>query len=245
MENFFETPKKKIVIVSVAAILLIVLTIVTIGIFAAAKPPTADEMDDDFVGAFADMTEGEDTTTVPPESESKAPADDLLFESNGDGTCSVTGIGGYTDPDLIMPAESPDGDTVTEIGEFAFEGCEFIETVYLPSGLKKIEKGAFSGCTSLVSFTVDSTNTKFCAVGGVLFSRDKSVLVAYPAMKVGRSYLLSTNVQTIGAYAFEELTYLKTILYQGSTSKFQDITIERGNAAFDSLSVTCNYSPAK
>ena len=40
----------------------------------------------------------------------------LEFTSNGDGTCYVSGIGTCTDLDIAVPPTSPDGDTVTAIG---------------------------------------------------------------------------------------------------------------------------------
>ena len=44
-------------------------------------------------------------------------------------------------------------DTVTEIGERAFRGCDF-KTIKLPANLTKIAKEAFSSCWSLESITI-------------------------------------------------------------------------------------------
>ena len=48
---------------------------------------------------------------------------------------------------LVIP------DTVTEIQEYAFEGCTDLETVVLPSGLTYIAYNLFDGCTSLKNVT--------------------------------------------------------------------------------------------
>ena len=37
----------------------------------------------------------------------------LKFTSNGDGTCSVSGIGTCTDTEIVIPPVSPMGDAVT------------------------------------------------------------------------------------------------------------------------------------
>ncbi len=58
----------------------------------------------------------------------------LEYESNGDGTCAVVGIGTCTDDKIIVPSYSPEGDFVTEVGREAF-GEE----------LAKEELGLFSG----------------------------------------------------------------------------------------------------
>ena len=47
----------------------------------------------------------------------------LSFQSNGDGTCYVSGIGSCTDTDVIIPTKSSAGDTVTSIGSRAFSSC--------------------------------------------------------------------------------------------------------------------------
>lgn len=37
------------------------------------------------------------------------PSEGLNFESNGDGTCTLIGIGICKDSDVVIPAESPEG----------------------------------------------------------------------------------------------------------------------------------------
>ncbi|MDE6010780.1 MAG: leucine-rich repeat protein, partial [Muribaculaceae bacterium] len=49
-------------------------------------------------------------------------------------------------------------ETVTEIGEGAFQGCENIETLTLP-GVNAIGEGAFEGCTNLKSILIPSSDT--------------------------------------------------------------------------------------
>lgn len=247
MQNFFETPKKKIIVISAASIILLTLIIVMVGIFAVSKPSNndIDSGDKDSVGAFADIgdeTEKKAQTTQKPSGTVTEP---FLFTSNEDGTCTLTAIGTFNDSDLEIPEESPAGDTVTAIGDKAFENCVFLETVTIPETIKKIGNSVFKGCSSLKSISVSSSNTKYCSVGGVLFSKDKTVLICYPSMKVGQSYLLSTNVSSISPYAFNNVTYLEKILYQSSSSKFQAIEVGAGNGSFESAAVTYNYVPAK
>ncbi len=45
---------------------------------------------------------------------------------------------------------------MTEIGDYAFEGCEALETVKLPSGLSYIRKQAFYNCSNLSSINLDA-----------------------------------------------------------------------------------------
>lgn len=108
------------------------------------------------------------------------PSEGFEFESNGDGTCTITGIGTCTDKNIVIPAESPDGDTVTlieeyalysledvdsitlvncnyEIGKNAFQYGEFT-TVNIIGGNPVIRKSAFSSCEDLVSISFSDCN---------------------------------------------------------------------------------------
>ncbi len=59
------------------------------------------------------------------------PSEGLEFESNGDGTCTITGIGTCTDKNIVIPVESPYGDTVTLIGEYALYTLENVDSITL------------------------------------------------------------------------------------------------------------------
>ena len=78
----------------------------------------------------------------------------LEFTSNGDGTCSVSGIGTCTDTEIVIPPVSPSGDTVTGIGEYAFwydrwgidqdSALASITSVTIPDTVTDIGAWAFS-----------------------------------------------------------------------------------------------------
>ena len=76
------------------------------------------------------------------------------------------------------------------------------ETYTIPESVTTIRDGAFSHCDSLESFLVNSKNKSFVSDGGVLFTKDKKELVAYPNGKAGEEYTVPNNVGTISAYAF-------------------------------------------
>ena len=53
----------------------------------------------------------------------------LEFTSNGDGTCSLSGIGTCADTEIIIPTKSPLGDTVISIDDYAFSDCLSITSI--------------------------------------------------------------------------------------------------------------------
>jgi len=248
LPNLFEKPKLRMILIIVCAVLLVAIVTVTVIGFRRDEP-TPYVPDGDYVPVMAEPDE-----TLPPEGETPDPTpaptptpaetkstDRLLFESNGNGTATLVGLGTCTDSVLIIPSRSPSGDLITAIADRAFEGCTSLTEITLPPSIKEIGSGAFVGCTALKGFTVDQANTRLCAVGGVLMTRDKSTLLCYPAARTGTQYLLDTGISTIAAHAFANAGTLEAILYEGSAASFGQIRIEAGNETFTSLSVTCNY----
>ena len=72
----------------------------------------------------------------------------LEFVSNGDGTCSVSGIGTCTDTDIKIPSVY-NGEKVKSIGQSAFEGCIGMKSITIPDSVTSIGRSAFEGCISL------------------------------------------------------------------------------------------------
>lgn len=84
----------------------------------------------------------------------------LIYASNGDGTCTVTGYEeeAYLDF-LIIPEESPEGDTVVGIDERAFSQCNDLYQLIIPPSVKEIDSGAFYGCENLTNVVIAGQDT--------------------------------------------------------------------------------------
>ena len=96
---------------------------------------------------------------------------------------------------LLLP------ESITSLDNYAFLNCMSLTTINLPAALQTVGKGALSGCTAMTSITVDESNTSYCSVDGVLFSKDKTILVQYPAAK-GTEYTVPEGTIVIGMDAF-------------------------------------------
>jgi hypothetical protein len=87
--------------------------------------------------------------------------------------------------------------------------CISLTSVTLGSGVTSIENEAFGGCTSLTTINVLSGNNAYTSENGILYSKDKKTLVAYPAGKTG-TFTIPSGVTNIGfeAFSFNSLTSL-------------------------------------
>ena len=251
LEKIKSIPKKKLIIIGILIVLII--TTVVIGLTAAStksSTPSDDggggKSDSGSVSVFKNNTQDTDKDkdeTVEPLDLSGV--NGLTYISKGDGTCSIKNIGSCLNTELNIPAYSPSGDIVTKIDDGAFSNCTELVTVTIPATVKTVGMGAFRGCSSLVSINVDTENSVYSSVGGVLLSKDKSILVCFPMNRPGANYLLSTEVKAVAAYAFEGAKNLKNLLYEGSISDFQKIDFLMGNGILDETAITCNYVSAK
>jgi len=126
--------------------------------------------------------------------------------------------------------------SVEEIGPNAFSGCTKLQTVTIKEGPTIIKKQAFSGCSVLKnisipasvetieynlfrddrqmkSINVNKRNQYFTSIDGVLFTKNKTVLVEYPNDH-GYNYIIPNGVQVIGYGAFAGCEHnLRTVVF--------------------------------
>ena len=132
---------------------------------------------------------------------------------------SVTEIGDSAFSDCTSLAEIVIPDSVTEIGSNAFYCCTALSKVKLPNGLTKIGYSAFRGCINLTDITISSDNKNFSSVDGVLFSKDMSTLLVYPAGSKRSTYTVPDSVTEIGDYTFYYCKNLREITIPDSVTE--------------------------
>jgi hypothetical protein len=92
--------------------------------------------------------------------------------------------------------------SVTAIGDEAFQLCYNLASVNIPASVTAIGDKAFSSCVNLAYINVDELNTAYTSVDGVLFNKNRQLLICYPAGKVGGAYTIPSSVIGIGYSAF-------------------------------------------
>ena len=118
------------------------------------------------------------------------------------------------------------------VADDVFLWCSGLTSVSIPTELVAIGAGAFSGCSSLSAFVVSDDNPRYEARGGVLFSKDGSVLVCCPAAKSG-SYAIPDSVTHIEREAFYGCSKLTSITIPDSVASV-------GENAFSSCNLLTN-----
>ena len=130
--------------------------------------------------------------------------------------------------------------SIMSIGAGAFWGCSGLSSVIIPESVMSIEAGAFAACTGLTSVTIPGSVTSigsgaFClctgltgidvapdnpfysSQDGVLYNKDKTALMQYPAGKFG-AFTIPGSVTSIGDYAFRNCTGLTGVTIPGSVT---------------------------
>ena len=122
-------------------------------------------------------------------------------------------------------------DSVTEIGWFAFSHCTGLTRITIPSSVTEIEVSTFSGCTELTAINVTYNNPCYSSIDGVLFKKEKTVIILYPAGRAG-AYAIPDSVTRIGEDAFSGCTGLTDITIPDS------VTVIGEDAFYDCTGLT-------
>ena len=117
-------------------------------------------------------------------------------------------------------------DSVTAIGDSVFSSCTGLTSVTIGNSITAIGDYAFDNCTSLKRITVASGNQNYSSdSAGVLFDKDKTELIRYPAGNSKYYYTIPDGVLTICESAFSNCNNLTEITISDSVKSI-------GNYAF-------------
>lgn len=141
-----------------------------------------------------------------------ASADGILF--NKDQTTLITYPAGKKNTTYIIP------EGVTNIASRAVYNCGYLTSVTIPRSVASIGNNAFDFCYNLRDISVDEGNEAYASVDGVLFNKDRTVLVAYPAGKENTAYTIPDGVTNVGRSAFWDCM-LTSIVIPESVTKIE------------------------
>jgi hypothetical protein len=109
---------------------------------------------------------------------------------------------------------------VKTISTQAFYSCKYITKVTIPASVTSIGATAFQACAKMTEIIVDENNAHYCAVDGVLYTKDITQLLCYPAGKKDTTYVLPATVTTLVNNTFQSVSALTTILVEDGSTTF-------------------------
>ena len=124
-------------------------------------------------------------------------------------------------------------DGVLKIDSDAFVMCHSLTEVYIPASVNDITTNPFSYCVSLQKIIVDENNLGYSSIDGVLYNKDCTKLIGYPAGRQDNTFDIPDSVNTIYILPFLGSEYLKEInipqsvktLFPGIISYCSNLTI--------------------
>ena len=122
---------------------------------------------------------------------------------------------------------------VAKIEDSAFVFCSSLEQIKLPQSLMSIGSGAFDNCTSLISvelpdnaiissstfrgcknlskIVLSDTNNNYIVKNGILYNKNITRILCYPAGIKDTEFFVPDTVKTIGDFAFYGTKALESI----------------------------------
>ncbi len=134
------------------------------------------------------------------------------------------GDGAFSACSALKSIEIPD--SVETIGAGAFSDCGIQKSITISKNVTAIGEACFSGCGFLNEINVDEYNENYKSVDGVLFNKDMTKIIAYPAGKEG-GYTIPDSVTSIESSAFSGCSGLTEITIPDSVTSIGSSAFER------------------
>ena len=122
---------------------------------------------------------------------------------------SVTDIGDYAFEYCCSLSNMVIPNSVTSIGDYAFYGCRSLSNIVIPDSVTKIGDYTFSVCSSLSKIVIPNSVTK---IGDYAFSDCSSL----------SKIVIPNSVTKIGDYAFSDCSSLSKIVIPDSVTDIRD-----------------------
>ena len=115
--------------------------------------------------------------------------------------------------------------SVTEIDGSAFEGCASLASIDIPANVTNIVEYAFYGCKNLASINVDDKNTTYASVDGVLYNKEKTILIQAPC-KIQGVFTIPSGVTNIASGAFGSCEGLTGVEIPNTVTSISEFAFE-------------------
>lgn len=141
----------------------------------------------------------------------------------------------YYDCDKLETADLTFG--LEYLGACAFAYCEQLRNAYIPASVTSIAGNPYMGCSGIENFNLDKDSVDFVIRDGVLYNKEMTTLLYYPANLIAETFTFPDSVREIGYGAFagaqlKNLVLPEKILnipdYAFNNSALETVTFHRG-----------------
>ena len=130
------------------------------------------------------------------------------------------GIGAFYNCNNLETVNLPPG--LTFISEEMFRNCGALQSIHIPASVVGIGTDALYKCGSLTSITVDAANEYYSSdEDGVLYNKDKTVLIKYPVGNTRTAYQVPAGVITVFNEAFSSCNKLTAVTFEAGSQLTQ------------------------
>lgn len=160
-----------------------------------------------------------------------------------DETRLVFYAGGKLDTTFTIPA------TVTKIGR-GFDSAVNLQVLNVPDSVQTVEYSSFGGYSikiinigtglqdiegwafgeGLEQINVDPNNPYLSSDSGVLYNKDKTKIIAYPASKAEISFTAPPSVIDIGKYAFDHCINIQEVIFPSKINSLESAAFNYCNS---------------
>jgi|GEM_PF-5354217 len=156
--------------------------------------------------------------------------------------CTYIGKEAFFDFKKLNSVSIPD--SVKGIGDCSFARCDSLKNINLPHNLETIDGKPFwynqidyivlpnstvsvgAVGSGVHEIRVDIDNPNYSTVDGVLFDKEKNILVSYPSNMENEFYSIPESVHVIGDYAFCSASYLKSLIIPDSVQEIGEYSFD-------------------
>lgn len=137
---------------------------------------------------------------------------------------SVKWIGTYAFGYCPRLASVTISEGVERIESYVFENCSALTSLHIPASVMDIGSGLIRECKNLTSVTVAEDNEYYCIEDGILYTKDKTAVIA--ALRSKTEVVLPEGVLSIEQGAFRDCQNLTSIVLPSTLQRI-------GNQAFE------------
>ncbi len=115
--------------------------------------------------------------------------------------------------------------TLETIGDKCFYQCYSLKNITIPQNVVQIGKDVFAKCRVLEEINVDTKNEQYSSEDGILYDKEKAVLLFYPEGKSGEEFIIPETVKKLEEGCFGYQTQLKRIIIPATVTEFPNCNL--------------------